>query len=120
MLNLIFDTHTRAKLVQYLIEKAEAIFLRAKYRHKDAAEAEMRGQEPEAKAAELLDVAQTQRADADKSEVLSQTFDATADAQREFAKTQREQAAKTEMLGQRETRRSSERRRRPCRLSCRS
>src|ERR1039457_210689 len=90
MLNLIFDTHTRAKLVQYLIEKAEAIFLRAKYRH---------GQESEAKAAELLDVAQTQRADADKSEVLSQTFDATADAQREFAKTKREQAAKIEMLG---------------------
>lgn len=51
-------TH-RAKLVQYLIEKAEAIFLRAKYRHKDAAEAEMHGQESEAKAAELLDVAQS-------------------------------------------------------------
>src|ERR1022692_65748 len=65
MLNLIFDTHTRAKLVQYLIEKAEAIFLRAKYRHKDAAEAEMRGQESEAKAAELLDVAQRRGAEAD-------------------------------------------------------
>ena len=77
---------TRAKLVQYLIEKAEAFFLRAKYRHKDATEAEIRGQESEAKAAELLDVAQTQRADADKSEALSQTFNATADAQHEIAK----------------------------------
>lgn len=83
---------TRAKLVQYLVEKAEAIFLRAKYRHKDAAEAEMRGQKSEAKAAELLDVAQAQRADADKSEALSQQFEAKADAQRK-------EAAKTEMLG---------------------
>jgi hypothetical protein len=74
-----------------LIETAERIFLRVKYLRENADRAEKRGQESETKAAELLEVAQTQRADADKSKVLSQQFDAKADALRK-------EAAETEVL----------------------
>ncbi len=91
-------TMAAGKLIQFLIEKAEDIFLRAKYRRKDADKLEARGQELGAKAAEVFDVAQTQHADADKSEVLGQQFDAEADTQHEIAKTKHEEAAKTEML----------------------
>jgi hypothetical protein len=89
----------RAKLVQYFLDKAEAIFVRAKYWHKDADKTEMRGQELEAKASKLQELAQARRADADKSEELGQQFDAKAEAQHEVARTQREMAAETEVLG---------------------
>ena len=83
---------TPPKFVQFLIETAERIFVRTKYLRKNADRAEKRGQESETEAAELLHVAQTQRADADKSKALSQKFDAKADAQRK-------EATRTEVLG---------------------
>jgi hypothetical protein len=82
---------TLPKIVQFLIEKAETIFLRAKHEREKADKAEKRGQESETRAAELLDVAQTQRADADKAEAFGQQFDAKAN-------TLRKEATKTEVL----------------------
>lgn len=88
-----------AKIIRFLVEKAEDFFLRAKHRYEDADTAAAAGKELKAQSAEVFDLAQAKRAAAAKSEARGKDLDARADAQYDAANALRDEAVTAEIRG---------------------